>query len=135
MYTVLPVLNRKSLEDYPVPGHPKYVIKKNMKILIPVGAMHRDPDLYPNPDVFNPDNFASEKVAKRDCIEFLAFGEGPRNCIGMRFGQMQVRVGLAYLLKNFRFTVCDKTPIPMRYNLASFLISSKSGIYLGVDQV
>lgn len=135
LYTVLPVLNRKSLEDYPVPGHPKYVIKKNMKILIPVGAMHRDPDLYPNPDVFNPDNFASEKVAKRDCIEFLAFGEGPRNCIGMRFGQMQVRVGLAYLLKNFRFTVCDKTPIPMRYNLASFLISSKSGIYLGVDQV
>lgn len=135
MYTVLPVLNRKCLEDYPVPGHPKYVIKKNMKILIPVGAMHRDPDLYPNPDVFNPDNFAPENQAKRDCIEFLAFGEGPRNCIGMRFGQMQVRVGLAYLLKNFRFTVCDKTPIPMTYNMISYLISSKSGIYLRVDKV
>ncbi|XP_011194314.2 cytochrome P450 6a9 [Zeugodacus cucurbitae] len=135
LYTVLPVLNRKSLVDYPVPGHPKYMIKKNMKVLIPVGAMHRDPDLYPNPDDFNPDNFAPEKVAKRDCIEFLAFGEGPRNCIGMRFGQMQVRVGLAYLLKNFKFSVCDKTPIPMQYNLASYLVSSKSGIYLRVDKV
>ncbi|NP_001306219.1 cytochrome P450 6a68 [Ceratitis capitata] len=135
LYTVLPVLNRKCLEDYVVPGHPKYVIKKNKRILIPVGAMHRDPDLYPNPDVFNPDHFSPEKVAKRDSIEFLAFGEGPRNCIGMRFGKMEVLIGLVSLLRNFRFSVCDKTTIPMEYNVASYLVSPKSGIYLRVDRL
>lgn len=118
-----------------MPGHPKYVIKKNKRILIPVGAMHRDPDLYPNPDVFNPDHFSPEKVAKRDSIEFLAFGEGPRNCIGMRFGKMEVLIGLVSLLRNFRFSVCDKTTIPMEYNVASYLVSPKSGIYLRVDRL
>ncbi|XP_017468128.1 PREDICTED: probable cytochrome P450 6a21 [Rhagoletis zephyria] len=135
LYTVLPILNRQCLEDYPVPGFPKYVIKRNMRVLIPAGAMHRDPDLYTNPDKFDPEHFSPEKVAQRDVIEFLPFGEGPRNCIGMRFGQMQARVGLACLLSNFKFIVCDKTPIPMVLNKSSFLVSSQDGIYLQVDKL
>ncbi|XP_017463302.1 PREDICTED: cytochrome P450 6a9-like, partial [Rhagoletis zephyria] len=135
LYTVLPILNRQCLEDYPVPGFPKYVIKRNMRVLIPAGAMHRDPDLYTNPDKFDPEHFSPEEVAQRDVIEFLPFGEGPRNCIGMRFGQMQARVGLACLLSSFKFSVCDKTPIPMVLNKSSFLVSSQDGIYLQVDKL
>ncbi|XP_067627251.1 probable cytochrome P450 6a21 [Eurosta solidaginis] len=135
LYTVLPVLNRVCMEDYVVPGNPTYVIPKGMHVVIPSGAFHRSADLYPNPDEFNPDNFTPEKVAQRDGIEWLPFGEGPRNCIGMRFGQMQVRVGLALLLKNFKFSVCGKTPIPMTYNKKSFIVSSEHDIYLYVKKV
>ncbi|XP_017040711.1 probable cytochrome P450 6a21 [Drosophila ficusphila] len=135
LYTVLPVLNRECLEDFVVPDNPKYVIKKGMPILIPCGAMHRDEKLYPNPDTFNPDNFSPERVKERDSVEWLPFGDGPRNCIGMRFGQMQTRIGLALLIKEFKFSVCDQTTIPMIYDKEMFLISSDKGIYLKVERV
>jgi len=135
LYTVLPVLNRECLEDYEVPGHPKYVIKKGMPVLIPCGAMHRDEKLYANPNTFNPDNFSPERVKERDSVEWLPFGDGPRNCIGMRFGQMQARIGLALLIKDFKFSVCEKTTIPMTYNKEMFLIASNSGIYLKAERV
>ncbi|XP_017125217.1 probable cytochrome P450 6a21 [Drosophila elegans] len=135
LYTVLPVLNRECLEDFVVPENPKYVIKKGMPILIPAGAMHRDERLYPNPDQFNPDNFSADRVKERDSVEWLPFGDGPRNCIGMRFGQMQTRLGLALLIKNFKFSVCEKTTIPMKYNKELFLVASESGINLKVERV
>ncbi|KAH8401701.1 hypothetical protein KR009_007402, partial [Drosophila setifemur] len=134
LYTVLPVLNRQCLEDFVVPENPKYVIKKGMPILIPAGPMHRDEKLYPNPDTFNPDNFSPERVKERDSIEWLPFGDGPRNCIGMRFGLMQSRIGLALLIKDFKFSVCEQTPIPMKYDKEVFLISSESGVYLKVER-
>ncbi|KAH8354876.1 hypothetical protein KR093_000180, partial [Drosophila rubida] len=135
LYTVLPILNRQCLEDYVVPGYPKHVIKKGMPVIIPAGAMHRDEKLYPNPNVFNPDNFEPERVKNRDSVEWLPFGDGPRNCIGMRFGEMQARIGLAMLVKNFKFSVCEQTPIPMKYNKSSFLLNSESGIFLHVERI
>ncbi|KAH8275374.1 hypothetical protein KR026_006045, partial [Drosophila bipectinata] len=135
LYTVLPVLNRECLEDYVVPENPKYVIKKGMPIIIPAGAMHRDERFYPNPDTFDPDNFSPERVRNRDSVEWLPFGDGPRNCIGMRFGQMQSRIGLALLIKNFKFSVCSQTTIPMKFDKKLFLIGSESGIYLKVERV
>lgn len=135
LYTVLPVLNRECLEDFVVPDNPKYVIKKGMPIIIPAGPMHRDEKYYPNPDTFNPDNFTPERVRNRDSVLWLSFGDGPRNCIGMRFGQMQSRIGLALLIKNFKFSVCSQTTIPMKFDKKLFLIASKSGIYLKVERI
>ncbi|EDW74197.1 uncharacterized protein Dwil_GK21808 [Drosophila willistoni] len=135
LYTVLPLLNRQCIEDFVVPENPKFVIKKGMPVLIPAGALHRDEKYYPEPNVFNPDNFSEERVKERDSVEWLPFGDGPRNCIGMRFGQMQARIGLALLIKNFKFSVCKDTPIPIEQQMDSFLIASKSGIYLKVERV
>ncbi|XP_052839472.1 LOW QUALITY PROTEIN: cytochrome P450 6a9-like [Drosophila gunungcola] len=135
LYTVLPVLNRECLEDFVVPDNPKYVIKKGMPVLIPAGAMHRDENLYPNPNTFDPDNFSADRVQERDSMEWLPFGEGPRNCIGMRFGQMQARVGLAFLINEFKFSLCDQTTIPMVYSKKTFLLTIDTGIFLKVDRV
>lgn len=106
-----------------------------MPIIIPAGAIHRDEDYYPNPNVFNPDNFSPEKVAERESVLFLPFGEGPRNCIGLRFGKMQAVIGLALLLKNFKFSVCDETQIPLTYNKEAFLLSTDKGIHLKVTKI
>ncbi|TDG38385.1 hypothetical protein AWZ03_015193, partial [Drosophila navojoa] len=118
-----------------VPGYPNYVIKKGMPVLIPSAAMHRDEKLYPEPNRFNPDNFEPEKVKNRDSVEWLPFGDGPRNCIGKRFGEMQARIGLAMLIKNFKFSVCEKTTIPIKYDKTTFVVASDGGIYLKVERV
>ncbi|XP_017867352.1 PREDICTED: cytochrome P450 6a2 [Drosophila arizonae] len=135
LYTLVPFLERKALNDYVVPGHPKYVIEKGTQIILPAAAYHRDEDLYPEPEKFDPERFSPEQVAARDSVEWLPFGDGPRNCVGMRFGQMQTRIGLAQLLRNFKFTVCDKTDIPLIYDPKSLIIGTIGGIYLRVERV
>ena len=60
------------------------------------------------PEVFRPERFDPEEVLKRNSIAWLPFGDGPRNCIGMRFGKMQSYVGLVSLLKDYKFSVSKK---------------------------
>lgn len=135
LYSPLTVLNRMALEDYAVPGCPKYIIKKGMNVLIPSGAIQRDERYYPNPLVFNPDNFSPDNIAVRDSILYLPFGEGPRNCVGLRLGKMQIMISLALLLKNFRFSICEQTSIPMTYAIKSFITTPAKGIHLKVDKL
>lgn len=129
------MLNRQALEDYVVPGNPKYVIKKGMPVLIPISAIHHDEQYYANPNEFNPDNFSPEAAASRDSILYMPFGEGPRNCIGMRFGKMQATVGLAYLLKHFKFSTCPETQIPMKFDKKMMLVSPEKGVVLRVTKI
>ena len=51
-------------------------------VWIPLLALHRDPDNYPNPDEFNPERFSKEAIEARHPMTYLPFGGGPRNCIG-----------------------------------------------------
>lgn len=53
--------------------------------MIPLIGYHYDERFWTNPEGFNPDHFTPEEVAKRPNMAFLPFGEGPRNCVGMRF--------------------------------------------------
>jgi cytochrome P450 family 6 len=53
-----------------------------MKVFIPVYAIQRDPDIYPDPDTFDPERFEEENIKQRSSSFYLPFGDGPRNCIG-----------------------------------------------------
>ncbi|XP_054739252.1 probable cytochrome P450 6a21 [Anastrepha obliqua] len=134
-YPILPHLQRKALDDYVVLDHPNYVIEKDTTVFIPVFAMQHNPEIYPEPEKFDPDRFSSEEMQARDSINWLPFGDGPRNCIGMRFGQMQMRVALVYLLRNFEFTTCQLTEIPLQMDRNQFLTNSKDGIHLKVQRI
>lgn len=103
-------LTRRCNRDYPVEGT-NFVIKKDQMLFVPAYAIQHDPDIYPNPSVFDPDRFTPEEQSKRSPYAFLSFGQGPRNCIGLRFGVLQAKIGLAMLLKNFKFEPCEKLVI------------------------
>ena len=57
---------------------------------LPRSMIMKESEYFPNPDVFDPDNFNQESKANRSPYAFFIFGQGPRNCIGMRFGLLQV---------------------------------------------
>ncbi|XP_023297403.2 cytochrome P450 6a8-like [Lucilia cuprina] len=133
-YSIASITMRKALNDYKVPNSP-YTIEKGMVIIIPIDAIHHDPEIYPNPSEFIPERFTPEEIAKRHSMSWLPFGEGPRNCIGLRFGKMQAMIGLALLLKNFNFTLSPKTPVPLEYDEKSFVLTAKGGIFLKLEKL
>lgn len=71
------------MDDYKILNS-KHSLKKGDNIVIPVSQIHNDEEYWEKPEEFNPDRFTSEESSKRPNIAFLPFGEGPRNCIGMR---------------------------------------------------
>lgn len=74
-------LMRKSNENYTLDGT-DITIPKNQIIWIPIYGIQRDPDLFPNPDKFDPERFNLDVSKLRHPMAYLPFGDGPRNCIG-----------------------------------------------------
>jgi cytochrome P450 family 6 len=81
-YPPLPILTRLCTRDYIVPDT-TIQIKKGVGVIIPVLGIHRDPEYYPNPEVFDPERFNDENKKSRPAFTWLPFGDGPRICIGM----------------------------------------------------
>ncbi|XP_054740136.1 probable cytochrome P450 6a23 [Anastrepha obliqua] len=134
MYPIVPNLMRKAQAYYDT-GDPKYYLEKGTLVIIPTIAIHYDPEFYPDPERFEPARFTAEEIQRRPACTWLPFGEGPRNCIGMRFGRMQTSIGLIYLIRNFRFSVAPETEIPCPLEKVSCLVSPENGIKLRVDRV
>ena len=65
-----------------------------------------------------------EEKAKRDSFVFMPFGNGPRNCIGMRFAMMEMKMVLVRMLKEFKLEVCSKTEVRLSRHTARDDISS-----------
>uniref|UniRef100_A0A182J4W3 Uncharacterized protein n=1 Tax=Anopheles atroparvus TaxID=41427 RepID=A0A182J4W3_ANOAO len=133
-YPPVDTLTRKPAQDYVIPGT-QHVLPEGMIVQIPIYAIQRDPEHYPEPDRFDPDRFTPEEVKKRHPYVFLPFGEGPRICIGLRFGMMQTKVGLITLLRKFRFSPSARTPERVEFDPRSFTLSPIAGNYLKVEKV
>ncbi|XP_055852793.1 probable cytochrome P450 6a20 [Episyrphus balteatus] len=133
-YPLVTNLVRRAIEDYPT-SNPKYTIPKGTMVFIPADAIHHDPEIYPDPDRYDPERFDADEIQSRHPLTWLPFGDGPRHCIGLRFGKMQTYIGLVTLLRNYRFHYCDKTPNPLTFNKKHTLLCSEGGIYLRVERL
>lgn len=121
-------------KNYKISGS-NFTIQKGTQVFIPIYAIHHDPEYYPNPNEYNPDNFSVEEVQKRNSFTFLPFGEGPRICIGLRFGMMQARLGLLTLIKNFKFTLGSKTEVPVKISPGAIVLSIEGGLWLNIEEI
>ncbi|KAK9696320.1 Cytochrome P450 [Popillia japonica] len=125
-YPILATLERIVTKDYKLPDE-DLVIKKGTKVLISLQGLQHDPEYFPDPEKFDPDRFSPENKDKIHSCVYMPFGEGPRICIGMRFGVMQAKIGMAIMLKDFRYLLH-----PESRNMKLF---SKSPLLAPVGQV
>uniref|UniRef100_A0A672U6I3 CP3AC protein n=1 Tax=Strigops habroptila TaxID=2489341 RepID=A0A672U6I3_STRHB len=100
-------------------------IPKGMVVMIPAYTLHRDPAYWPEPEEFRPERFSKENRESFEPYTFLPFGAGPRNCIGMRFALLVVKVAIVTLLQNFSFRTCKDTPIPLVLDATGFMQPKK----------
>lgn len=81
MHPTIPGVPRVCNKTYRVPGT-DVTLDRGTRIHVPAQAVQRDPEYYPDPDKFQPERFSEENRKTRPSYSFLAFGEGPRICIG-----------------------------------------------------
>lgn len=55
--------------------------------------------------------FSKENKDNIDPYAFLPFGAGPRNCIGMRFAQLMMKLALVEILQKFTLVTCKETDV------------------------
>ena len=67
--------------------------------VVAIYAIHRDPALWEDPLLFDPDRFSPGRSEGRDRWQYLPFGGGPRACIGDHFAMLEATLALATILR------------------------------------
>ncbi|KAI5274078.1 Thromboxane-A Synthase [Manis pentadactyla] len=96
-----------------------------------VGALHHDPEHWPCPEAFDPERFTVEAQRCRQPFTYLPFGAGPRSCLGVRLGLLEVKLTLLHVLHKFRFKACQETQVPLQLESKSAL-GPKNGVYIKI---
>ncbi|XP_032560331.1 cytochrome P450 3A9-like [Chiroxiphia lanceolata] len=122
MYPLGGRLERTCKKDVEING---VIIPKGTVVTIPPYVLHRNPEYWPNPEEFRPERFSKENKESMDPYTYLPFGAGPRNCIGMRFALLTLKVAITSLLQHFTFQTCKETQIPMKLSSKGLLIPEK----------
>ncbi|XP_069699694.1 cytochrome P450 4C1-like isoform X2 [Periplaneta americana] len=105
LYPSVPMIGRELKEDVQIGS---YTIPRGVTATTHIYSIHRNPDHFPNPEVFDPDNFLPERVANRHPYAYIPFSAGPRNCIGQKFALLEEKTMLAYILRNYEVRSLDK---------------------------
>jgi cytochrome P450 family 6 len=133
-YPSVPQFSRKSATDYKIPGS-NLVIPQGATIDVSVYSLHHDPAYFPAPEKFDPERFSDENVKSIVPFTYLPFGEGPRQCLGMRFGLMQSKMAIAKLVSSYAFSPCERTPIPMKFASSAPFMAPEGGMWLRVENI
>ncbi|XP_036145764.1 probable cytochrome P450 304a1 isoform X2 [Monomorium pharaonis] len=86
-----------------------YDIPENTPIFTNLAAMHHDPDLWGDPEVFRPERFLKEDGQLAKDIS-LPFGFGHRLCPGETYSRYNIFGTLVLLLQNFNFFFVEGQP-------------------------
>ncbi|KAG5882773.1 hypothetical protein JTB14_029949 [Gonioctena quinquepunctata] len=111
---------------------------KNVQRRLPNSSnlgIQRDPEYYPNPMQFNPDRFNTENKSSRPHIANLPFGEGPRICVGKRFGLLQAKLGLATIIKNYEVTLNEKTCDDFQFVSNELILRKKGDVWINLKKI
>jgi cytochrome P450 len=105
LYPPVYVMGRRSSREVVVRGAEgggDTRVPKHTNVLINVLGIHRRPELYPDPDRFDPERFLGDREKQLGKCAYMPFGDGPRVCIGNHFALMEGHIILATLLASRR---------------------------------
>lgn len=108
VYPPVPILPRGIEEDSTLGN---YEIKKGGEVFFSAYLLHRHPDFWENPEVFDPNRFERETERKQHPFAYLPFGGGPRICLGNSFAMMEAVFIVAMTTQRFRLKVVNKKPV------------------------
>jgi cytochrome P450 len=113
---------RRSVEPFELGGHS---VPGGVFVNYCSWASHHLPDVFPQPDSFRPERFTPEAKSALPRGAYIPFGGGSRTCIGMRFGQLEIRTIATLILSRFALSLPDDFRLTTRQMPT---ISPKAGL-------
>ena len=115
MVTPLPFNVRRAVRDTEICGH---YVPAGTNINLWPGMNHQLPELWTDPEKFDPARFAEPRSEhKRHRYAFAPFGGGAHKCIGMVFGQLEIKTIMHRMLRNYRLELPHPDYVP-KYDYA-----------------
>ncbi|RIB16607.1 cytochrome P450 [Gigaspora rosea] len=110
-----------------------YVIPKKTPIIIPIYAIHHDPLIWGDDvECFNPSRWLNPEIkSKISNSNFLPFGDGQANCLGMKLAHLELKSILSVIIRNFEFKLVEG----FTFQKQPFGLTKPSAIDLCVSKV
>ncbi|KAJ9594698.1 hypothetical protein L9F63_014032 [Diploptera punctata] len=105
LYPSVPMYGRRLTEDVKIA---QYTIPSGTTALIMTYMLHRNTEIYPQPEKYDPDRFLPHNVMGRHPYAYIPFSAGPRNCIGQKFAILEEKAVLASVLRKYRVEAVDR---------------------------
>ena len=82
---------------------------------MPPYVLHLDPDLWPDPEKFDPDRFSSENKDTQEPYSYMPFGMGPHQCTGTRFALLEMKIAMLKILSKIKFQRAVDTESKLKF--------------------
>jgi len=112
LYPPLPTIPRMAIRDCEFEG---YKISKGQHVFASPYFTQRMPEIWSNPNEFDPQRFSKERAEDRKHKHaWIPFGGGAHKCLGLRFAELQIKLVLFHLLRNYRISVQPGYEMPFQ---------------------
>ena len=108
-YNVVPLVARRIVQDLYLQDQGKeYFIPAGSPLQVHLQAIHRNPDIWPDPLKFDPSRFL-QKDHPPAPFTFVPFIAGPRNCLGQHLALLESKMVISMLLQRYKFKLTEET--------------------------
>jgi cytochrome P450 len=121
-------LGRVAVEDVRVGN---FVMPKGTRAGIVTYFTHRDPELWEEPERFDPTRFSPSREAAVPKYAYLPFGGGPRVCIGNHFAMMEAKLLLAGIASRYTLRLASSQTVEMAPRIT---LNPKGGLPMTLTQ-
>lgn len=105
LHPTAPAFGLKPQEDVVLSG--RYLIPAKQTVMVILPTLHRDPEVWEEPERFDPDRFAPGRIEQIPEYAWMPFGHGERACIGRPFALQEATLVLAMMLQRFDFDFAE----------------------------
>ncbi|XP_041987465.1 probable cytochrome P450 305a1 [Aricia agestis] len=104
-FVIVPLAGpRRLLTDFKLG---EYVLPKETSVLICVGDTHFDPEIWEEPEKFNPDRFIGEDGSFVNLEHIYPFGQGRRRCPGDSLARSFLFIVFVGILQKYKINCCN----------------------------
>ncbi|KAH7984143.1 hypothetical protein HPB52_017409 [Rhipicephalus sanguineus] len=98
-------VSRRAESDYEFNG---MKIPRGLSIMAAVTYIHHDPELWSEPETFDPERFNPDNKPYIHPISFQPFGKGPRACLGLNFALLEMKLILSKVIATYKLSVDEE---------------------------